>query len=105
MPLYVWISLGVFVVGLLTGGIWATIRGLRFWKRGRPSLKRMMEASEEIQARATVLERRMAVLEARRSALEHETGRLTIAVARARVLFGAVQDARSLLDGALVFFP
>ena len=47
----------------------------------------------------------MAVLEARRAALERETGRLTIAVARARVLFGAVQDARSLLDGALVFFP
>ena len=47
----------------------------------------------------------MAVLEARRVALERETGRLSISLARARVLFGAVQDTRSLVDGALVFFP
>ncbi len=105
MPGYVWIALTVFVVGSVVGLVWATIRGVGFWKRGRPALKRMMAAADEIQMRSTVLEKRMAVLEARRVALERETGRLSISLARARVLFGAVQDTRSLLDGALVFFP
>ncbi len=105
MPLYVWIALAVFVVGSVIGLVWATIRGVGFWRRGRPALKRMMAASDEIQARAAVLEKRMAVLEARRAVLERETGRLSITLARARVLYGAVRDAGSLLDGALVFFP
>jgi cell division protein FtsB len=105
VPLYVWIALVIFVAGLVLGLVWCTIRFVAFWRHGRPALKRMLAEADAMQARTTALEQRMAMLEERRAALEREAGRLKIAVARARVLLGAVQDAKTLVDRVAVFFP
>ncbi len=105
MPLYVWIALGVFLIGLVAGLIWAAARGRTAWTRARPAVKRMTAASNDLTARTTVLERRLARLELKATELQRDTERLGISVARARVLMRALSDARRLVDDALAFAP
>ncbi len=103
MPTFVWIALGVFLVALVAGGIWAGVNARRAWKRGLPAYKRMSEASASLSGRSTELERRLAVLEPKVAHLQRETARLARAVARARVLLGSVQETRTALRLARLF--
>jgi hypothetical protein len=105
VPLYVWIALGIFLIGLVGGLIWAGVRGRSAWTRARPAVRRMTAASNELTVRTTALEQRMARLELKATELQRDAERLGISVARARVLFRAASDAKRLLDGALAFVP
>jgi hypothetical protein len=104
MPAYVWISLGVFLVCLVAGAIWAGVNALRAW-RGVPALRRLSAASAALSGRSTELERRLTVLQPKVAHLQHETARLQRGVARARVLLGAVQEARTVARVARLFVP
>jgi hypothetical protein len=103
MPAYVLIALGVFLLCLVGGSIWAVVNGLRAWRRGRPALRRMNEASASLTGRSTELERRLSALEPKTSQLQRDVGRLQRSVSRARVLFGAVHEARTALRLARIF--
>lgn len=105
MPAYVWISLGVFVVALLAGMIWAGINARRTWRRAVPAYRRMTEASAALNGRSAQLERRLTVLEPKVAQLQRDTARLSRAVARARVLFGAVHEVRTVYRVARFFAP
>ncbi len=105
MPTYAWISLGIFVAGLVLGSIWVAINGLRAWRRGRPSLKRMTASSAELTTRTTQLERRIAALEQKSSALQRDVGRLSGSLARAGVLLGAVSEAKTAFSRVRAFIP
>ena len=105
MPSYVWISLAFFLLALVAGGIWAGISAGRVVKRGLPAFRRISEASESLSGRSTELERRLAVLEPKVARLQRDTARLSGAVARARVLFGAVHEVRTVYRLARIFGP
>jgi hypothetical protein len=105
VPSYVWISLGVFVVALVAGGIWAGVNASRAVTRGLPAFRRMSEASESLNGRSAQLEHRLTVLEPRVAQLQRDTARLSRAVARAGVLFGAVQEVRTVYRVARIFGP
>ena len=103
MPAYVWIALGVFVVCLVAGTVWAGVNGLRAWRRGRPALRRMNDASASLNGRSSELERRLATLEPKTSQLQRDVARLQRSVARFRVLFGAVHEAKTAYRFARFF--
>ena len=103
MPPYVWISLAFFLLALLTGAIWAGFKARRVWTRGLPAFRRMNDASASLSGRSTELERRITALEPKVARLQHATARLSRAVAHARVLFGAVQEVRTVYRVARIF--
>jgi hypothetical protein len=105
VPAYVWISLGVFFLALVAGGIWAGVNARRAWKRGLPAYRRMTEAAETLSGRSTELERRLAVLEPKVAELQRDTARLSRAVAKIGVLFGAVHEVRMVYRVARIFGP
>lgn len=105
MPTYTWIALGIFVAGLVLGTIWVAINGLRAWRRGRPSLKRMTASSGEITARAIGLEQRASALEPKLAALQTVVGRLSGSLASAGILLGAVKEAKTAFDRVRWFIP
>lgn len=105
MPTYAWIALVFFLAALVLGTVWVAINGLRAWRRGRPSLKRMTATSAELTARATQVEQRMAVLEQKTGALQRDVGRLSGSLARAGVLLGAVREAKTAFDRIRLFVP
>ena len=105
MPRYDWIALAVFLVALVIGLIWASFHAYRAWRRGLPAFRRMSAAGEELSGRAAALEQRIAALERKATALQRDANRLSDALAKARVLRAAVQDAKSMFDRALIFFP
>ena len=103
MPLYVWIALGVFVVCLVAGGIWAAVNGLRAWKRGRPSLERMNVASAGLSEKSLRVQRRLERIEPKTTRLEHDVARLSRSVAKARILLGSVKEVRTAYRVARFF--
>jgi hypothetical protein len=105
VPSYVWISLGVFLLALVAGGIWAGINARRAWKRGLPAFERMNTASLTLNSRSAVLERRLTTLQPKVVRLQRDKARLDRSIARARVLFGAVQEVRTVYRVARIFGP
>ena len=105
MPAYVWIALGVFVVCLLAGTIWAMVNGLRAWRQARPALKRMNAESAALTERSTALERRLATLEPKTAQLQRDVARLQRAVARVRLLLGAAHEIQTVYRVARFFMP
>jgi hypothetical protein len=105
VPAYVWIALGVFVLCLVGGSIWAAVNGLGAWRRGRPALRRMNDASASLKGRSTELERRLATLEPKTSRLQRDAAGLQRSVAQARVLLGAIKEARTVYRVARCFTP
>ena len=105
MPAFVWIALGVFLLCLVGGTIWAAVHGLRAWRRGLPAYRRLTAASASLNGRSTELEQRLAALEPKTSQLQRDVARLQRAVSRARVLLGAVQEAKTALRLARFFTP
>lgn len=105
MPSYVWISLAFFLLALVTGAIWAGINARRALGRGLPAFRRMSTASKSLNGRSAQLEGRLTVLEPKVAQLQHDTARLSRAVARARVLFGAVHEVRTVYRVARFFAP
>lgn len=103
MPSYVWISLGVFVVCLVTGAIWAGVNARRAWRRGRPAVRRMAIASELLAELAAVVEHRIATLQPKTAQLQRDRARLSRSVARARVLLGSVKEVRTAVRVARFF--
>jgi hypothetical protein len=103
VPSYVWIALGVFVLCLVAGTVWATINALRAWRRGRPALRRMAVASELLAELAAVVEHRIATLEPKTAQLQRDVARLSRSAARARVLFGSVKEVRTAYRVARFF--
>ena len=97
MPPYVWISLAFFLLLLVAGALWSGIKARRVWRRGLPAYRRMTSASASLDGRSAELERRLAALQPKIEQLQHSTARLSGAVARARVLFGAVQEVRTVV--------
>jgi hypothetical protein len=105
VPSYVWISLGVFFIALIAGAIWAGINARRAYTRGLPAFRRMSEAAESLNGRSAKLERGLTVLEPKVAQLQRDRARLSRAVAKARVLFGAVQEVRTVYRVARIFGP
>jgi hypothetical protein len=105
MPAFVWIALGVFVLCLAGGTVWALLNGLRAWRRGRPALKRMNTESAALTERSTALERRLATLEPKTAQLQRDMARLSRALARARLLLGAVNEVHTVYRVARFFVP
>ena len=103
MPVYVWIALGVFVVCVVAGTIWALVNGLRAWRQARPGLERMKAQSAALSGRSTELERRLAALEPKTSQLQRDVTRLQRSVARAHVLLGAVKEVKPVYRFARFF--
>ena len=102
MPAYVWLALGVFVLCLLAGGLWAAVNAGRAW-RARPALERMKTESAALSRRSTELERRLTALEPKTSQLQRDVARLQRSVARVRVLFGGVHGAKTAYRFARFF--
>ena len=90
MPAYVWIALGVFVVCLVTGTIWAAVNARRAWRDARPALARMNESSAELSVQSMRVQRRLETLEPKTAQLQRDVARLSRSAARAQVLFGSV---------------
>ena len=105
MPAYVWIALGVFVLCLVGGMVFALVNGLRAWRRAKPALERMRTESAALSERSTTLERRLATLEPKTSQLQRDVARLQRSVARVRVLFGGVHGAKTAYRFARFFTP
>jgi hypothetical protein len=103
VPAYVWIALGVFLVCLVAGSVWALVNGLRAWRRGRPAVERMTTQSAALSERSTALERRLTALEPKASQLQRDVARLQRSVARIRVLFGGVHGAKTAYRFARFF--
>ena len=105
MPAFVWIALGIFLLCLVCGSVWAVVNGLRAWRQGRPAYRRMNEASASLNGRSSELERRLATLEPKTSQLQRDVARLQRSVARVRVLFGGVHGAKTAYRFARFFTP
>jgi hypothetical protein len=105
VPAYVWIALGVFLVCLVAGTIWAGVNALRAWRRGRPALRRMNDAAALLSGRSTDLERRVAVLEPKTSQLHRDVAHLRGSIARLGVLFGSIKEAKTAYRVARFFTP
>jgi hypothetical protein len=105
VPAFVWIALGVFVLCLVGGAIYALVNGLRAWRRGRPALERMKAESAALTERSTALERRLATLEPKTAQLQREVARLSRALARARLLLGAVHEVNTVYRVARFLIP
>ena len=103
MPAFVWIALGVFVLCLAAGTVWALANGLRAWRRGRPALERMNAESAALAERSTALERRLAMLKPKTAQLQRDMARLSRALARARLLLGAVNEVHIVYRVARFF--
>ncbi len=103
MPLYVWISLGVFAVCLVAGAIWTTVNGLRAWKRGRPALERMNVASAGLSEKSIRVQQRLEKIEPTTTRFEHDVARLSRSVAKARILLGSVKEVRTAYRVARFF--
>jgi hypothetical protein len=105
VPVYDWIALGVFAIGLLIGGSWLAVNGQRFRKRGLPAARRLGAVSGELTWRTSELERRSAQLEPKIAELRRGSGRLSIALARARVQLDVVLEAKAMVDRLRFFVP
>ena len=103
MPLYVWISLGVFVVCLSAGTIWTTVNAVRAWRRGRPAFERMSVASARLSEESLRVQRRLETIEPKTARLQHDVARLSRSVARARILLGSVKEVRTAYRVARFF--
>ena len=105
MPSYVWISLAFFLLTLLGGGTWSGINARRAWTRGLPAFRRVTAASASLDGRTAELERRVTALGPKIEQMQHDTARLSGAVGRARVLFGAVHELRTVYRVVRLFGP
>lgn len=105
MPSFVWIALGAFALALVSGSVWTGVNARRALKRGLPAFERMTQASQSLVRRSSELERHVAELQPKVARLQRERARLERSVARARVLFGAVQEVRTVYRIARIFGP
>jgi type VI protein secretion system component VasK len=101
----IWIALGVFVVGLVAGLVFAVVRGIVMWRRMKrmsgelgPEVERISRVAEEIQQQ---LER----ANASATELTAATERLRLSVARLQIQLAAVHEARTRLARTFWFVP
>ena len=103
MPSYVWIALGVFVVCLVTGAIWAAVNARRAWRDARPALARVNESSAALSVQSMRVQRRLETLEPKTAQLQRDVARLSRSATRARALFGSVKEVRTAYRVARFF--
>ena len=103
MPVYVWIALGVFVVCLVAGSVWAGVQGYHAWRNGRPALARMKAASTALSVQSAFVQQRLERLEPKTARLEHDAARLSRSLAQARILLGSVRELRTAYRVARFF--
>ena len=103
MPSYVWIALGVFVVCVVAGSIWAGVKGYRAWRNARPALQRMNAASTALSVQSAFVQQRLARLEPKTARLQDDAARLSRHVTQARILLGSVKELRTAYRVARFF--
>lgn len=103
MPPYVWIALGVFVVCLVAGSLWAGVKGYGAWRNARPALERMNVASAVLNQQSRLIEQRLTRLEPKTAQLQHDAARLSRHITQARILLGSVKELRTAYRVARFF--
>jgi hypothetical protein len=103
VPSYVWIALGVFVVCVVAGSIWAGVKGYRAWRNARPALERMNVASARLSEQSLRVQRRIETIEPKTARLQTDAARLSRHVTQARILLGSVKELRAAYRVARFF--
>jgi hypothetical protein len=100
-----WIGLIVFGVALLSGLVFAGVRGMAAWRTLRSFQRRLEAAMAETTRLLDGIEPRVAKASATAVRLEQARARLEESVATAKVLFDAFGEATALIRRVAAFVP
>ncbi len=105
MGAFFWAALGFLVLATVGGAAFVAVQGWRTWNAfvslaaaGGAGAERLLEGAERLAARGEGLASRV-------EALLAALGRLERSLGRARILLGAVGEARDLLSGVRGLVP
>jgi hypothetical protein len=101
----VWIALGVLLVAIVGGIVFAVVRGFQLYrnvKRSGSALSAEMDRISDVSLR---IERQMANAEAATGRLNEATGRLATSRAQLDVQLAAVREARTQVRRVFWFVP
>jgi predicted nuclease with TOPRIM domain len=97
VPTWVWIPIGVFLLGVTGVSAALVVVGLRAFRRFRAAGRSLTASLEELTRRSAELERRAGALAERVERLQAARARLRASLDRLEVLNWALGDARDLL--------
>jgi GTP1/Obg family GTP-binding protein len=100
-----WISLAVFVVGLLGGLAYAILRGLALWRNVKHTGRAFSTESARIADVSAGIQAHLDRAEASNELLREAAARLAASRARLDVQLHAVREARHALRRVLPFLP
>ena len=104
MPAF-WISLAVFLVGVLGGFAYAILRGLSLWRNLKRTGRAFSAESARIADVSAGIQAHLDRADASNALLRDAAARLSASRARLDVQLQAVREARHIVRRALPFLP
>src|SRR5258708_26050798 len=100
-----WLALGLGLVGLVAGALYAVVYGLRAWRSLKATGARISGHLDEVARATTEIEAHLERASASSARLSIALERLARSRARLDVLRAALTDARSIVTRAVPFRP
>ncbi len=105
MSAAIWAGIGVVCFAVAGGTAWVGWQLLRGWRELRRLPAGMLAQVAELNEGLAALEQRVGGVEREIAELQANVERLTVSLARARVLIGAVDEVRSAVASARALLP
>jgi hypothetical protein len=101
----IWVALGFLLLVVVCGTFWVGFHALNAWREVRRLPGGILAEMTELNQRLALLEGRMTAVEQQVADLQSSVDRLSVSLARARVLAGALGEVRSAVDSVRSFIP
>lgn len=100
-----WPALGIALAGLVAGGVYAVVRGLRAWRDLKATGARISGQLDEVTRTTDEIETHLDRASASSARLSTALERLARSRARLEVLHAALNEARATVARAVPFLP
>ncbi len=101
----IWACFAFFCFAILAGTIWVGYQLLQSWLQLRKIPGGLIGQMGELARRLTDVEQRVTTMEQKVGDLQRQVDGLSVSLARARVLTGAVNEVRSMVSTARSYIP
>ena len=105
MSTAIWAALGFLCLVIVAGTAWVGLNAFRAWRHLKPVPADLAEQIGTLSEAVVVLERRLASVEQQTAELQRSIDRLTVDVARARVLAAAAGEVQGAVRTVRSFIP
>jgi hypothetical protein len=101
----IWACFGFFCFAVLAGMIWVGYQFLQAWRQLRMLPDGIVGQVNDLSRGLADVEKRIASMEQQVGDLQRQVDGLSVSLARARVLTGAVNEVRSMVTTARSYIP